>query len=324
MRHHLLTLAALAALALTGCAAPGPAPAEPAAAPTTDPAAAPTTDSAAPAPEEVPGLVVYPSAYDVAETSTRVQDGLAAAGMVTAVVDHAANAASIGEELRPTSLVIGGAPMAGSPVIAAGQTAGIDLPQKYLTWQADDGTVYLAHNSADYVGARAGIAPDSPALDALRMGSAGIAAAASGSDEPVSTGDAAVDGEGYLVEQTADTSVAEAITRYQDAFGTAGLTPAGTVDHAAGAAGVGITLRPTQVTFVGNPMVGTALIQANQTMGIDLPVRYLAWEDEAGAVHVGHPDIRVLAERHGLTGVEDTLAMVENATAMFTTTAAGG
>ncbi|WP_219419633.1 DUF302 domain-containing protein [Pseudonocardia nigra] len=314
MRHRLLTLTALAALTVAGCASP----AGPAAAPD---APAPEPATAAP---EVPGLVVHASAYDVAETSTRVQEALAAAGMVTAVVDHAANAASVGEQLRPTTLVIGGAPMAGSPVMGAAQTAGIDLPQKYLTWQAADGTVYLGHNSADYIGARAGIVPDSPALDALRMGSGGIAAAASGSEEPVSTGDATVDGEGYLVEQTADTTVAEAISRYQEAFVAAGLTPVATVDHTAGAAGVDIALRPTQVTLVGNPKVGTTLIQANQTMGIDLPVRYLAWQDETGTVHVGHPDIRVLAQRHGLSGVEDVLAMVENATAMFTATAAGG
>lgn len=322
MRRTTLALAAAAALALAGCGSgtggTGGAGDAPAAAPASSPAA-----GSAEVPR-VPGLVVYESAYDVAETSERVQAGLAEAGMVTAVVDHAANAESVGEELRPTTLVIGGAPMAGTPVMAEQQTAGVDLPQKYLSWEAEDGTVYLGYNSAEYIGARAGVAADSAALDGLRMGSARIAATASGNDEPVATGEGAVSGEGYLVEQVSDVGVDEAITRYEEAFAAKDLMPVATVDHAAGAASIGEQLRPTSVTFVGNPQVGTMLLQANQTMGIELPVRYLAWEDEAGVVHVGHPDIRVLAERHGLSGVDDVLDMVEMATGMFTGTAAGG
>lgn len=60
-------------------------------------------------------------------------------------------------------------------------------------------------------------------------------------------------------------------------------------------------------------MADTTLLRAAQTFGIDLPVRYVAWEDADGVVHVAHPDIRVLAERHSATGadVDDTLAMVE-------------
>lgn len=96
-----------------------------------------------------------------------------------------------------------------------------------------------------------------------------------------------------------------------------------TAADAAGAASIDLDLRPTSTTFVGNPMVGTKLLQASQTFGIDLPVRYAAWEDADGVVHVAHPDIRMLAERHRATGVDDTLDMVETATGMFTDTAAG-
>ena len=49
-------------------------------------------------------------------------------------------------------------------------------------------------------------------------------------------------------------------------------------------------------------------------MGIDLPVRYVAYEDERGVVHVGRADIAVLADRHGATGVDETPAMVQSAT----------
>lgn len=118
--------------------------------------------------------------------------------------------------------------------------------------------------------------------------------------------------------------MAQAIDRYEQAFAAKDLMLVGTVDHAAAAASINVMLRPTSTTFVGNPMVGTQLLQAAQTFGIDLPVRYVAWEDAGGVVHVAHPDIRVLAERHGATGVDEILSMVEMATATFTGTAAAG
>lgn len=315
MRRTALALATAGLLALAACASVAePAPAGPAEA-GASPAGAP----------QVPGLAVYQSRYDVAQTSARMQDGLRAAGMVTAVVDHAANAAGVGQELRPTTLVIGGAPPAGTPLMLERQRAAVDLPQKYLTWRAEDGTVYLAHNSAEYVAARAGIPADSPVLGALRSGSARISAAATGSAQPLSTGAdvSALTADGYLVERTSNASVQESIARYRQAFADRGLMPVATVDHAMGAASITMQLRPTQVTSVGNPAVGTPLLQASQTIGIDLPLRYLAWEDDAGTVRVAYPDIRALAQRHAVTGADEALNMIEKATASFTATAAG-
>jgi uncharacterized protein (DUF302 family) len=324
-RHHLrktLVLTALTGVALAGC---GGDATPPAAAPTDSPTSeAPSASPSVPAAPQVDGMVVHASEYDVGETAERVSAALEEVGMVVATVDHAAGAASVGEQLRPTTLVIGGAPMAGTPLMLEQQRAGVDLPQKYLAWEDEDGEVYLGYNSSDYIAARAGIAPDSDALAAARKGSAGVAAMASGTDEPLSDGTESVTSEGYLVEGTSDTSVAEAIARYEAAFAAKDLMLVGTVDHAAGAASLDVELRPTSTTFVGNPMVGTKLLQAAQTFGIDLPVRYVAWEDAEGVVHVAHPDIRVLAERHGATGVDETLDMVEMATGMFTDKAAGG
>lgn len=316
-------LTALAGVALAGCGGGETAP--PAAAPSEAPSSEASSPSpAVPAAPQVDGMVVHASEYDVAETAERVGVALEEAGMVVATVDHAAGAASVGEELRPTTLVIGGAPMAGTPLMLEQQRAAVDLPQKYLAWEDEDGEVYLGYNSADYVAARAGIDPDSNALTTARMGSAGVAGTASGNDEALSDGTEEVTSEGYLVEDTSDTTVAEAIARYEQAFTARDLMLVGTVDHAAGAASVDMMLRPTSTTFVGNPMVGTQLLQAAQTFGIDLPVRYVAWEDAEGVVHVAHPDITVLADRHGATGVDETLNMVAMATEMFTGTAARG
>jgi uncharacterized protein (DUF302 family) len=79
-----------------------------------------------------------------------------------------------------------------------------------------------------------------------------------------------------------------------------GITIFARIDHAAGAAEVGLTLRPTELLIFGNPKAGTPLMQSRQTIGIDLPLKCLSWQDEAGRVWLSYNDVRWLAQRHGL------------------------
>jgi uncharacterized protein (DUF302 family) len=72
------------------------------------------------------------------------------------------------------------------------------------------------------------------------------------------------------------------------------------IDHAAGAKTVGLSLRPTEVLIFGNPKSGTPLMQANQTMGIDLPLKVLVWQDADGRVWLSYNEPAWLALRHGL------------------------
>ena len=95
-------------------------------------------------------------------------------------------------------------------------------------------------------------------------------------------------------------SVAETVDRLGAAAEAAGMTVFARVDHAAGAAEVGLPLRPTELILVGNPRGGTPLMQDAQTAGIDLPLRALAWEDADGRVWVTTNDTAWIAARHGL------------------------
>jgi len=70
------------------------------------------------------------------------------------------------------------------------------------------------------------------------------------------------------------------------------------VDHAAGAASVGKTLRPTEVLVFGNPQGGTPFMECAQSVGIDLPLKALVWEDAAGQVWLGYNDPAWLGTRH--------------------------
>jgi uncharacterized protein (DUF302 family) len=71
------------------------------------------------------------------------------------------------------------------------------------------------------------------------------------------------------------------------------------VDHAANAAGAGLRLPPNREVFFGNPTIGTPLMQQAPTVGLDMPLKMLVWE-EAGRVFVGYTSVDYPAARHGL------------------------
>ncbi|AWM09097.1 DUF302 domain-containing protein [Bradyrhizobium symbiodeficiens] len=79
-----------------------------------------------------------------------------------------------------------------------------------------------------------------------------------------------------------------------------GLTVFAHVDHAAGAAAVGLPLRPTDLIIFGNAKGGTPLMQQAQTVGIDLPLKALVWQDEQGVTWLSYNDPAYLAGRHGV------------------------
>jgi uncharacterized protein (DUF302 family) len=72
------------------------------------------------------------------------------------------------------------------------------------------------------------------------------------------------------------------------------------IDHAAAAQKVGLFLRPTRLLIFGNPQAGTPLMQSRQTIGLDLPLRVLVWEDEAGKVWLTYHRLEFLAKRHNV------------------------
>lgn len=101
------------------------------------------------------GLIVKSSPYSVEETETRFKKILEAKGLnLFATVDHAQNASGAGLELRPTRVVIFGNPKVGTPLMQCQQTIAIDLPQKVLIWEDEQGQVQLAYNDPQYLGGR--------------------------------------------------------------------------------------------------------------------------------------------------------------------------
>jgi uncharacterized protein (DUF302 family) len=92
----------------------------------------------------------------------------------------------------------------------------------------------------------------------------------------------------------------ETTDRLLAALAKRNLTVFARVDHAAGAAAVGMPLRPTELVIFGNPKGGTPLMQEQQIAGIDLPLKALVWEDGDGRTWLTYDDPAWIAQRHGL------------------------
>jgi len=100
-------------------------------------------------------------------------------------------------------------------------------------------------------------------------------------------------------------SPAQTVARLEAAVQAKGLTVFARIDHAAGAAAVGLALRPTVLVIFGNARGGTPLMQARQTAGIDLPLKALVWQDEAGATWLSYNEPAWLAARHGVAAHDE-------------------
>src|SRR5881398_742445 len=85
------------------------------------------------------------------------------------------------------------------------------------------------------------------------------------------------------------------------------------IDHAAGAAGVGLTLRPTELIIFGNARGGTPLMQSVQTVGIDLPLKALVWEDASGTTWLSYNEPSWIAQRHDVANAEPIVSKLSAA-----------
>ena len=106
--------------------------------------------------------------------------------------------------------------------------------------------------------------------------------------------------ENGLITMTSNHSVKETLDRLEASLRGNGVTVFARIDHAAGAASVDMALPPTELIIFGQPKAGTPLMQAQQSVGIDLPLKMLAWQDADGKNWLAYNDMAWLAKRHGL------------------------
>ena len=103
-----------------------------------------------------------------------------------------------------------------------------------------------------------------------------------------------------LVTLESKFGVKETLDRLTVELDKRGIKVAARIDHAAGAKAVGMELPPTEVLMFGNPKLGTPLMQSAPAVGIELPMKVLAWQDRHGKVWIGYTAPDALKARHGI------------------------
>jgi uncharacterized protein (DUF302 family) len=94
-------------------------------------------------------------------------------------------------------------------------------------------------------------------------------------------------------------SVSESLDRLENLAKSRGMTIFARIDFSKDAAAVGMKLRTMQLLILGNPKGGTPLMQAEPSAALDLPLKVLAWQDDAGVCQLSFNEANYLQHRHG-------------------------
>ena len=116
-------------------------------------------------------------------------------------------------------------------------------------------------------------------------------------------------------------SVTATVDKLESTLKNRGMTVFKRVSHSAGAASVGLELRPTELLIFGNPKAGTPLMHCSQLAALDLPQKMLVYQDENGQVWLAYNDPEYIARRHNITGCDDAVNKITQALLNFSTAA---
>jgi len=113
-----------------------------------------------------------------------------------------------------------------------------------------------------------------------------------------------------MVKMQSAHSVQETADRFAEIAESKGLNIFARIDHQKNAEAVDLDLRPTQLIIFGNPKVGTLLMQCEQSMGLDLPLKVLVTEDEKQQVWLSYYDPMYLKGVHNMEGCSKVIEKV--------------
>jgi uncharacterized protein (DUF302 family) len=121
----------------------------------------------------------------------------------------------------------------------------------------------------------------------------------------VATSSAALADDARMATKRSAHSVPATLDRLTEVLAARGIAVAARIDHAAAAEKLGQSLKPTQVLIFGNPKLGTPLMQSKRTIGLDLPMKVLAWQDDGGQVWLAYVKPEALRSDHAITGRDE-------------------
>jgi len=247
--------------------------------------------------------ILIDGAETVDEAVEIVIDTLTARGLeIDLIVDHAAAAASVDLELRPTQVVLASPSRRFERLLARkSQTIGLDLPLKFLVFEDEQGDVQLRYNPSGYLSDR----HDFRSFDFATRTINSVNGLFGDLDDG-------------LMSVPSSLTVAEAIAAVRN---TIESNPAFRIPLQ-----IDYSTRPgREITLIvfGNPNAGTPLMQASQEIAIDLPQKLLVWTNRAGETMITYNDPFFLAARHGVTGQDQRLNAIAGALANFANSATG-
>lgn len=250
----------------------------------------------------------------VPETVNNITQHLQAQGFeVVLTVDHAAAAASVGLDLAPTQVLFARAPrLVERRLLSRSTTTGIDMPLKFLVFE-NDGEIEITANHVGYLLDRHSIRSSDLLLYLLDGSIESVTAAPNGLITVPSSQSRAL-----TVQSLVDAISANPAFRIPLVLDYAAEERGGERGRRRHPAGANATL----IAF-GNPNVGTPLMQADQRIGIDLPLKFLVWETADGSVNITYNDPFFLAERHNIQDQAARLSAMSNALANFAQAGAG-
>lgn len=287
------TLAIALTYGLQGCAAPRPG--------------APIAPLKAPA---VDGLVSRNSDRNFEEVQKDITSTFQDHPKVklVAMIPHSEGAKTAQIELEPLTAFLFGNPAIGTPLMQANQTAGIDLPQKFLLEQNSEGKTSLHFNSPDYLARRHQLGEID--LSALEQALTKLSKKFAG-EGTVRITDAVVEaGEGLLLKKSDNDFETTYQTLHSIINSNDKLKIMAELDHQKNAGSIGLELGPTRLLVFGNPAVGSPLMKETSSIGIDLPQKVLVYENPDGEVFLVANDPAYLAKRHNLKSQDEQLGKI--------------
>ena len=235
----------------------------------------------------------------VDETVAQITATLEKQGFEINVINHAAAAASVPLELRPTQVIYARQPRIFERLtLKRSDTVGVDLPLKFLVFEDEDGEIQITSNPVGYLVDRHDIKPKDFLLRWLQFRVNQFGKPASG-----------------LVTIPSNQTFDETVESLKTAIPSPPFGFPLEVDFDDGP-GSYPKHRGSRLPFLlvfGNPAVGTPLMQADQRIGLDLPQEYLVWEDREGGVYITWNDPFFIAARYNIQDQDARLTAIANA-----------
>ncbi|NAS31077.1 DUF302 domain-containing protein [Flavobacteriaceae bacterium R38] len=254
-------------------------------------------------------LISIQNESNVEELASQLKEQIENKGFkVIADVNHAASATKVELELRPTRTLIFGNPQGGTKLMQQDQAIGLDLPLKILIWEDEEGKTNLSYYDGTTLTSRYGITEPQAVIEKVNGALAGF------SNKPEEIKTSAISSvKDQLISKKSTFDTDTTFARLKEIVASKGLNIIAEVPHDKAAASVGLELRPTRLLIFGNPKVGTLLMQSDQKIGIDLPLKVLVHENEQGETYVSYFNASFLANRYEIADKDEVVTKINGA-----------